>query len=94
MYNGGKQDMTPSIQRIFIAVLDGVGAGELPDADLYGDTGSNTLSNTASAVGGLKMPNMGKLGLGIITPIAGVPPKLHLPVATAKCSRLRPAKIR
>ena len=35
------------ITRIAVIVLDGVGAGELPDAALYGDTGSNSLSNTA-----------------------------------------------
>jgi phosphopentomutase len=62
------------INRIIIVVLDGVGAGELPDANLYGDCGSNTLSNTAAAIGGLKLPNMGRLGLGRITTIMGVPP--------------------
>ena len=62
-----------AIERILIVVLDGVGAGELPDADTYGDTGSNTLGHTAEAVGGLHLPNMGRLGLGHITPIAGVP---------------------
>jgi phosphopentomutase len=51
-----------------------VGAGELPDADQYGDSGSNTLANTARAVGGLSMPNLGAMGLGNITDIMGVPP--------------------
>jgi phosphopentomutase len=64
-----------SIGRIFIVVLDGVGAGELPDADRYGDVGSNTLAHTAQAVGGLNLPQMGRLGLGNITQIAGVPPE-------------------
>ena len=62
-----------SIQRIFVVVLDGVGAGELPDAGQYGDTGSNTLAHTADAVGGLHLPAMGSLGLGNITDIRGVP---------------------
>lgn len=62
------------VQRVILAVLDGVGAGELPDAALYGDAGSNTLVNTARAVGGLKLPTMGSLGLGNIQPIEGVPP--------------------
>ncbi len=61
-------------ERAIIIVLDGVGAGELPDADRYGDRGSNTLANTARAVGGLLLPNLQKLGLGNITPIEGVPP--------------------
>jgi len=54
-------------------VLDGVGIGELPDAADYNDTGSNTLANTAKAVGGLNLPNLTKLGLGNIEKIMGVP---------------------
>lgn len=60
--------------RAIVLVLDSVGAGELPDAHLYGDQGSNTLSNTARVSGGLRMPNLGALGLGNITPIEGVAP--------------------
>lgn len=63
-----------AIHRIVLVVLDGVGAGELPDADRYGDVGSNTLAHTADAVGGLNLPRMGLLGLGNILPILGVPP--------------------
>ena len=63
-----------TIQRAIVIVLDGVGAGEAPDAALYGDVGSNSLGNTAKAVGGLKMPNLGRIGLGHVTPILGVPP--------------------
>jgi phosphopentomutase len=65
------------IQRIIVIVLDGVGAGEAPDAAQYGDVGSNSLSNTARVVGGLHLPNMGKIGLGYITPMQGVPPAEH-----------------
>jgi phosphopentomutase len=65
------------IQRIIVLVLDGVGAGEAPDAAQYGDLGSNSLSNTDQAVGGLDLPNMGALGLGWITPMQGVPPARH-----------------
>ncbi len=65
------------IQRMIVIVLDGVGAGEAPDAAQYGDVGSNSLSNTARAVGGLHLPNMGKIGLGYITPMQGVPPADH-----------------
>ena len=57
-----------------VLVLDSVGCGELPDAAEYGDEGSNTLGNVARCVGGLKMPNLGAMGLGNITEIAGVPP--------------------
>jgi phosphopentomutase len=63
------------IKRVIVIVLDGVGAGEAPDAADYGDVGSNSLGNTAKAVGGLNLPNMGKLGIGHITDILGVPPE-------------------
>lgn len=61
-----------NIQRVIIFVLDGVGAGAAPDADQYGDVGSNSLSNTAKAVGGLNLPNLEAFGFGRITPMKGV----------------------
>ena len=60
------------IQRVIIFVLDGVGAGAAPDAEQYGDIGSNSLSNTAMSVGGLNLPNLEALGFGRITPMKGV----------------------
>jgi phosphopentomutase len=72
--------------RAIVLVLDSVGAGELPDAADYGDEGSNTLGNTARAVGGLSMPHLGAMGLGNITAIEGVP-ELETPVASwGKCA--------
>ena len=62
------------IKRVVVIVLDGVGVGEAPDANLYGDVGSNSLGNTAQAIGGLDLPNFEKLGLGHITSIKGVRP--------------------
>jgi phosphopentomutase len=61
-----------SIEKVAIMILDGVGVGELPDADEYGDVGSNTLGNLATAVGGCDLPNFQKLGLGNIIPLEGV----------------------
>lgn len=55
-----------------IIILDGVGIGELPDAHIYSDGGSNTLVNMAEAVGGLTLHNLQKLGLGSIETIKGV----------------------
>ena len=49
-------------RRVFLVVLDSVGIGALPDADLYGDEGSNTLS-AAAGYKDFAMPNMEKLGL-------------------------------
>jgi phosphopentomutase len=59
-------------KRAFVIVIDGVGVGELPDADLYGDTGSDTLGNLAAVTGGLRLPNLQALGLGCIHPVRGV----------------------
>lgn len=60
------------IKRVVMVVLDSVGIGELPDAGLYGDKGSNTIGNISRAVGGLKLPNLEKLGLGNIDNIKGI----------------------
>ena len=59
--------------RAVIVVLDGVGAGDAPDAVEYGDEGANTLGNTARAVGGLDLPNLQNLGLGNVAEMEGVP---------------------
>jgi len=67
----------PTIERVIVIVLDGVGAGEAPDAAAYSDVGSNSLGNVAHAVGGLKLPNMYDLGLGNITSIENVPENLN-----------------
>ncbi|MGE5591830.1 MAG: phosphopentomutase [Bacillota bacterium] len=61
------------VHRVILVVLDSVGIGEMPDAADYGDVGSNTLGNIARARRGLKMPNLGRLGLGNIAPLEGVP---------------------
>lgn len=66
--------MIPKIKRATIVVLDSAGVGELPDANEFGDVGSNTIGNIAKHCGGLNMPNMQKLGLGNITNIEGVEP--------------------
>jgi len=61
-------------KRAILIVLDSVGIGEMEDSCLYGDEGSNTLKNTAAAVGGLALPEMETLGLGNIEEIMGVNP--------------------
>ena len=60
------------VNKIIVIVLDSVGIGELPDAYKFGDEGSNTLVNTAKAVGGLNVPNLESFGLGKIGDIPGV----------------------
>lgn len=49
------------MKRIFLIVLDSVGIGEMPDAALYGDAGSNTLLSASKSMY-FSMPNMRKLG--------------------------------
>ncbi|GER86192.1 phosphopentomutase [Dictyobacter vulcani] len=61
------------LTRAILIVLDGVGAGENPDAHAYGDEGASSLEHCAQAIGGLELPNLGKLGIGNITPILGTP---------------------
>lgn len=50
------------INRVIIFVLDSFGVGEAPDANLYGDQGSNTLVNIYNSTN-LKIDNMKKMGL-------------------------------
>lgn len=66
--------MVGEFERVIIIILDSCGVGALPDAALYGDEGSNSIANTALAVGGINLPHLQRLGLGNIVPIRGVPP--------------------
>ena len=50
-------------KRVILLVLDSVGVGSAPDAEAYGDKGSNTLGNIAKHVNGFKLPNLCSLGL-------------------------------
>lgn len=61
------------LDRVILIVLDSVGVGALPDADQYGDEGSNTLAHIAATVD-LRLPNLTRLGVGNITPLRGIPP--------------------
>lgn len=58
----------PVPTRVVLLVLDSVGAGELPDAAVYGDEGSNTLGNMAKVVP-LEVPGLRSLGLDRIVDI-------------------------
>lgn len=49
-------------KRVFLIVLDSFGIGELPDAALFGDEGSNTLGSIVQSAQ-YDTPNMKKLGL-------------------------------
>ena len=49
--------------KFIIVVMDSVGIGELPDAHLFGDEGSDTLGHLIKAYPDIKLNNLGKLGL-------------------------------
>lgn len=71
--------MQAQMNRVIWIVLDGVGAGELPDAASYGDTGSNSLGNLArdfplKAGRPLRLPNLRQLGIANLTPMEGITP--------------------
>src|SRR6187551_2826803 len=59
--------------RVFLTVLDSVGIGELPDAGVYGDEGSNTVRNISRCVP-LQLPALRSLGLGNVVEIHGHEP--------------------
>jgi phosphopentomutase len=62
-----------TFSRIIWIVLDSVGIGEMPDAEAYGDKGSDTLGNIARKRP-LHLPNLSRLGLANIKPLAGLAP--------------------
>lgn len=66
------------INRAIVIVLDGFGVGELPDANVYGDVGSNTLKGIYDN-STLSLPNMKKLGLYNINEI-GINEKEEEPI--------------
>ncbi len=69
------RSMGGPVPRVLVVVCDSWGVGGAPDAAGYGDEGSNTLGNTARAVGGLDVPALEGLGLGTLTEIEGVEPR-------------------
>jgi phosphopentomutase len=59
-------------QRVILIVLDSVGIGELPDAALYEDQGSNTLGNIAAAAP-LNIPTLSAMGLSRLVSLKDAP---------------------
>jgi phosphopentomutase len=70
--------------RVLLLVCDSFGVGEAPDAAAYGDRGSDTIGNTARAVGGIHAPNLGRLGLGMLTDAPGIEPRAEPGTAHGK----------
>src|SRR5580692_1247639 len=77
--------------RVIWIVLDSVGIGEMPDADKYGDRGSDTLGNIARQRT-LHLPNLCRLGLANIKPLTGLAPDPAPLGAFGKCALASPGK--
>ena len=79
-------------RRVIWIVIDSVGIGAMPDAAEYGDPpGADTLGNIAR-IRGLKLPNLARLGLGNIKPLAGIPPAESPAGAYGRCTLRSPGK--
>lgn len=89
MSAGGNSDIP--FRRVTWIVLDSVGIGEMPDAAAYGDIGSDTLGNIARKRT-LHLPNLEKLGLGNIKPLAHIARTDHPTAAFGRCSLASPGK--
>ena len=80
-----------TFRRVILLVLDSVGIGEMPDAAEYGDEGSDTLGNLSRARP-LRLPNLARLGLGNIRPIAHIEPAAAPEGAYGKAALRSPGK--
>ena len=69
--------MSRKYKRVFLIVLDSVGMGDAADAADYGDKGADTLAHIAEHMPDFKIPNLVKLGLANLKPMAGVTPADH-----------------
>jgi phosphopentomutase len=87
--------MTPAgakVPKVCVLVCDSWGVGDAPDAAAYGDEGSDTLGNTSRAVGGLQTPNLGSLGIGLLTAIEGVDPRADAGTAHGRATEVSAGK--
>ncbi len=78
-------------QRVIWIVLDSVGIGEMPDAEAYGDRGSDTLGNIARRRR-LRLPNLCRLGLANIKTLEGLAPSAEPQAAFGRCALASPGK--
>ena len=83
------------MKRVVVIVIDSGGVGALDDAAFYGDApGADTIGNVARASGGLRLPNLERLGLGALTSIPGVAAVPSRKRAWRGCENAAAAKIR
>ena len=73
------------MKRVFLIVLDSLGVGELPDADKFGDIGSNTLKSISKSEK-FNIPTLLSMGLGDIDGIDFLKGAEHPTAAYGKCA--------
>src|SRR5271156_2420163 len=78
-------------RRVIWIVLDSVGIGAMPDADKYGDRGSDTLGNIARKRP-MRLPNLCRLGFANIKPLTGLAPAPAPIGAYGRCALASPGK--
>jgi phosphopentomutase len=78
-------------ERVIWIVLDSVGIGELPDAAQYGDVGRDTLGHIARSRP-LRLPNLVRLGLANIKPLAHLDPPANPAGSHGKGATVSPGK--
>lgn len=83
--------LTPHFERIILVVLDSLGIGPMPDAAAWGDAGRDTLGHIAES-GPLHLPNLVRLGLANIRPLAGLAPVRNPEGAYGRGTLLSPGK--
>ena len=77
--------MSSKFNRICLIVLDSAGIGEMPDAADWGDAGADTLGHILESRK-VHLPNLQRLGLGNIRPLANLP-AVNEPVGSyGKCT--------
>ncbi|HUO35993.1 MAG TPA: phosphopentomutase [Candidatus Acidoferrum sp.] len=81
----------PRFERVIWIVLDSVGIGELEDAAEYGDVGRDTLGHIARSRP-LKLPNLVRLGLANIRPLAHLNPPAKPAGSYGKGATVSPGK--
>jgi phosphopentomutase len=74
-----------SFNRFLLIVLDGAGIGAMPDAPEWGDAGSDTLGHILESRT-VHLPNLQRLGLGNVRPLANVAPLAHPVGSYGRCA--------
>lgn len=72
--------------------MDSVGIGALPDADLFGDEGTNTLRHLSEVIKDFHLPNLERLGLGKIEKLIGMSNKIQAIGSFGKAASKNPGK--